>query len=94
MCTGAVDVIVAVVPGLLGDDAATLVGRDLVPFVEADHQRPARFEHIAGDAGVLLGNAVRGIDQQDADMGLIDRLQSALSLLLSARSGSGGTRQH
>lgn len=26
--------------------------------------------------------------------GLIDRLQSALSLLLSARSGSGGTRQH
>jgi hypothetical protein len=41
-----------------------------VPLVDADHQRPARLQHEAGDVGILLGNVLLGVQQQHHDVGV------------------------
>ena len=65
----------AELPGelLLHPRARLLVGR--VPLVHRQHHRAAALEHVARDVRVLLGDAGRGVEQQDGDVRRLDRLQ-------------------
>ena len=46
-----------------------------IPLVECDHQGPAAIEHLPQDGGVLLGKAFSGVNHEDHDLSLIDRLK-------------------
>ena len=52
-----------------------LVTVDRVPLVDGQHHRAATFEDVAGDVRVLIGHALRRIQQQQHDMRAFDRLQ-------------------
>ena len=52
-----------------------LLGVGRVPLVDGDHDRAAGLENVAGDMRILLGDAVRGIEQQHHDVRVLDRLQ-------------------
>ncbi|HWC46448.1 MAG TPA: ribosome biogenesis GTPase Der, partial [Casimicrobiaceae bacterium] len=56
-------------------DERTLLRVRGVPLVDADGERAARFEDVTGEVRVLLGDAVDGIEQQDHDVRVLDRLQ-------------------
>ena len=47
---------------------------EAVPLVRGDHERAAALEDVAGKMRVLVGDAVRRIDDEDHDVGTVDRL--------------------
>ena len=52
-----------------------LVVVDRVPLVDRQHHRTAVLEDVAGDVRVLVGHALRRVEQQQHDVGVGDRLQ-------------------
>jgi hypothetical protein len=51
--------------------AAVLV--DEIPLVEGEHQRAAGLDHHRDDPEVLLGQRLAGVDEDDRDLGLLQR---------------------
>ena len=49
------------------------VSVDQVPLVVGDHQRPARIDHHRDDPQVLLGQRLARIDEDDRDLGPLQR---------------------
>jgi hypothetical protein len=47
---------------------------DGVPLVEEDHERHARLHDLGGDALILMGHAVEGVDDEQGHIGLRQRL--------------------
>jgi hypothetical protein len=52
-----------------------LVVVDRVPLVDGHHHRAAAFQDVAGDVGVLLADALGGVDQQQHHVGVGNGLQ-------------------
>ena len=52
-----------------------LVVVDRVPLVDGQHHGAAAFQDVAGDVGVLVGHALRRVQQQQHDVGRLDGLQ-------------------
>ena len=52
-----------------------LVVVDRVPLVDGQHHGTAAFQDVAGDVRVLVGDALRGVEQQEDDVRIGDRLQ-------------------
>src|SRR5690606_36250356 len=59
----------------LAAHALAPVGVGEIPFVHRDDERTAGLEHVAGDRRILVGDVLGRIEQQDADVGVLDRLQ-------------------
>ena len=55
----------------LEEVAALLVGE--VPLVVGDDQRAAGVDDLLHDADVLLGDGLRGVDEHDGHLGLLER---------------------
>ena len=56
-------------------DLVALRRRHVVPLVDAEHQRAAGLEDEPREVRVLLGHALARVEQQDHDVGVLDRLQ-------------------
>ena len=56
-------------------DGRALVFVEPIPLVHRDHQRPPGLEDESGDMGVLFGDFLGAIEQQDRHVALFDRLQ-------------------
>ena len=50
---------------------------DRIPLIDDDHAGAALFFDAAGQPLILLGDAIKGIDHQHADIGPLDRLETA-----------------
>ena len=61
-----------------------LLGRETVPLIGDDDQRPASFEDQTEQADVLFGNAFLRIENGHNDMCFLDRLQRLRELPLGA----------
>ena len=88
------------VVGLAAQLAGFGLALDQVPFVHAEHQRPALALHQIGDAQVLLLERALDVHQHDHDFGETDRVERVgdgelLQLLLDARLAphAGGVEQ-
>ena len=58
-----------------GLDAPLVLAIHAIPLVHSDRQCSARVEHRAQQAGVLVGDSVAGVDDEDHHVGRGNRLQ-------------------
>ena len=56
-------------------DSCALLLREPVPLVDDDDKGPATFDQVAREMRILLGHTLLCVEQQQAHIGLLDRLQ-------------------